>query len=44
MPLEMVKENIRQILVNRHYTEVLHRQEERIKSNALTSGHAKIYE
>uniref|UniRef100_UPI0040579B68 hypothetical protein n=1 Tax=Alistipes sp. TaxID=1872444 RepID=UPI0040579B68 len=44
MPLEMVKDNIRQILINQHYTEVLHRQEELIKSNALTSGHAKIYE
>ncbi len=44
MPIEMAKENIRQILINRHCMGVLNRQEERIKSNALSSGHAKIYE
>ena len=44
MPLEMAKENIKQILISRHRAEVLHRQEERIKNNALTSGHAKIYD
>ena len=43
MPLDMVEENIRQILINRHRAEVIHRQEERIKNNALSSGHAKIY-
>ena len=43
MPLDMAKENIRQILINRHRTDVIRRQEERIKSNALSSGHAKIY-
>ncbi len=43
MPLDMAKENIRQILINRHRADVIHRQEERIKSNALSSGHAKIY-
>ena len=44
MPLEMVKENIRQILINRHCTDVLRRQEERIMNNAISSGHAKIYD
>ena len=44
MPLDMAKENIRQILINRHRADVIHRQEERIMNNALTSGHAKIYE
>jgi hypothetical protein len=44
MPLDMVKENIRQILINRHRAEVIHRQEERIMNNAISSGHAKIYE
>ena len=43
MPLEMAKENIRQILINRHRVDVIHRQEERIMNNALSSGHAKIY-
>ncbi|MBE6212221.1 MAG: hypothetical protein E7129_03685 [Rikenellaceae bacterium] len=43
MPLDMVEENIRQILINRHRADVIHRQEERIKNNALSSGHAKIY-
>ena len=43
MPLDMAEENIRQILINRHRADVIHRQEERIKNNALSSGHAKIY-
>ena len=43
MPLDMAKENIRQILINRHRADVIHRQEERIMNNALSSGHAKIY-
>jgi hypothetical protein len=43
MPLEMAKENIRQILINRHRADVIHRQEERIMNNAFSSGHAKIY-
>jgi hypothetical protein len=43
MPLEMAKENIRQILINRHRAEVIHKHEERIKSTAFASGHAKIY-
>lgn len=43
MPLDMAKEDIRQILINRHRVDVIRRQEERIKSNALSSGHAKIY-
>lgn len=43
MPLDMVKENIRQILINRHRADVIHRQEEKIMKNALSSGHAKVY-
>ena len=43
MPLEMAKENIRQILINRHRADVIHRQEERIMNNAISSGHARIY-
>lgn len=43
MPLAMAKENIRQILINRHRADVIHRQEERLMKNALSSGHAKIY-
>lgn len=44
MPLNMAKENIRQILINSHCTEVIHRHEDIIMKNALSSGHAKIYE
>ena len=44
MPLVMAKENIRQILINRHRADVINRQEERLMKNALSSGHAKIYE
>ena len=43
MPLGLVKENIRQILINRHRAEVIHRQEDRIMKNAISSGHAKVY-
>ena len=43
MPLEMAKENIKQILINQHRAEVVHRQEERILNNAISSGHAKVY-
>ena len=43
MPLDMAKENIRQILINRYRADVIHRQEERIMDNALSSGHAAIY-
>ncbi len=43
MPLEMAKENIKQILINRHRADVIHRQEERIRNAAFNSGHAKIY-
>jgi hypothetical protein len=43
MPLEMAKENIKQILISRQRAEVIRRHEERIKNNALSSGHAKIY-
>ena len=44
MPLDMARENIRQILINRHRADVIHRQEEKIMNNAISSGHAKIYE
>lgn len=44
MPLDMARENIRQILISRHRADVIHRQEEKIMNNALSSGHAKIYE
>ena len=43
MPLDMAKENIRQILINRHRVDVIHRHEELIMNNAFSSGHAKIY-
>lgn len=43
MPLDMVKENIRQILINRHRADVIHKQEDRIMKNALSSGHARVY-
>ena len=43
MPLDMAKENIKQILINQHRAEVIHRQEERIMNSAITSGHAKVY-
>ena len=43
MPLDMVKENIRQILISRHRADVIHRQEEMIMKTALSSGHAKVY-
>ena len=43
MPLGMAKENIRQILISRHRADVVHRQERRIMDNAISSGHAKIY-
>lgn len=43
MPLEMAKENIRQILISRHRADVIHRQEKRIMEGALSTGHARIY-
>jgi hypothetical protein len=43
MPFDMVKENIRQILINSHRASVIHRQEEMIMKTALSSGHAKVY-
>ena len=43
MPVGMVEENIRQILINRQRADVIHKQEERIMKNALSSGHAKVY-
>ncbi len=43
MPLEMAKENIRQILISRHRADVIHRQERRIMEGAISTGHAKIY-
>ena len=44
MPLEMASENIRQILINRHNAEVLRRQEEKIMENAISSGHARVFD
>ena len=41
MPLQMVEENIRQILINRHRAHVVHQHEEMLLKNALSSGHAK---
>ena len=43
MPLEMAKENIRQILTNAHNAEVVARHEEEIKTKALSMGEAEIY-
>lgn len=43
MPVGMVEENVRQILINRQRADVIHKQEERIMKNALSSGHAKVY-
>ena len=43
MPLGMASENIKQILINRHRADVIHRQEKHIMDNALSSGHARIY-
>ena len=42
MPLDMAKESIRQILINRHRAEVIRRQEEKIMKDAVSSGHARI--
>ena len=44
MPMKMAEENIRQILINRHRTEVVRAHEEMLLNNAISSGHAKIYE
>ena len=43
-PFEMVKDNIQQILINRHQAEVVRRQEEQLMNRALESGYAKIYD
>jgi len=43
MPLDMAKEYIRQILINRHRADVVHRHEKQILNSAMSSGHAKIY-
>lgn len=43
MPLDMAKENIRQILISRHRADVIHRHEDRIMNGAISSGHAEIY-
>lgn len=43
MPLGMAKDNIRQILINRHRAAVIQNQEKKIMNNALSSGHARIY-
>lgn len=42
MPLKMAEENIRQILINSHRTEVVRNYEERLLKNALSLGQAKI--
>lgn len=44
MPLDMASENIRQILINRHNTEVLRRQEEKMMNNAISLGRAQVYD
>lgn len=44
MPLAMVEENIRQILINRHRANVVRQHEEMLLKNALSSGHAKQIE
>ena len=43
MPLDMAKEDIRQILINSHRADVVHRHEDMIFNHAISSGHAKIY-
>ena len=40
MPLNMAKENIRQILINRHRSDIVREHEELLLKNALSSGHA----
>jgi hypothetical protein len=42
MPLNMVRENIRQILINKERNNILRKHEELLMKNALSSGHAKI--
>ncbi|MBR2326590.1 MAG: hypothetical protein IKA49_04425 [Alistipes sp.] len=42
MPLNMVRENIRQILINKQRNNILRKHEELLMKNALSSGHAKI--
>jgi hypothetical protein len=44
MPLNMVRENIRQILINKQRNNTLREHEELLMKNALSSGHAKIIE
>jgi len=44
MPLDMAKENIRQILASSHRANVIRRYEEQIESRAFSSGHAEIFE
>lgn len=43
MPLELARENIRQILINRNRADVVRSHEEQALNKALTSGHARIY-
>lgn len=44
MPLELARENIRQILISRNRADVVRSHEEQTLNKALTSGHARIYE
>lgn len=41
MPLKMAEANIRQILINRHRTNLVRQHEEMLLNNAISSGHAK---
>lgn len=42
MPLNMARENIRQILISRERNNALRKHEEQLMKNAISSGHAKI--
>ena len=43
MPLYMVRENIRRILINRRCADIVRRHEEQLMQSALSSGHARAY-
>ena len=42
-PLEVVSENIRRILITQRRSEIIKAHEEQIVSEAISSGHARIY-
>lgn len=44
MPLDMAKENVRQILTTSHSADVIRRHEEQMQRNALSSGQAEIFD